>query len=100
MFYGEWPETMIDHINGDRRDNKISNLRLADQYINSQNIIKARKDSKIGLRGVRYDAKWRKYVPVIRVGDKRLQLGGYETAEEAHQVYLDAKRKHHWGFAQ
>ncbi len=37
LHHGSWPEVELDHINRNKLDNSISNLRLADRYINNQN---------------------------------------------------------------
>lgn len=51
LTHGEWPEVEIDHINGDRADNRIVNLRLATRQ---QNMINRRthKSNKLGVKGV------------------------------------------------
>ena len=60
LFYGCWPEDQIDHINGDKLDNRIANLREVDSKQNSQN--KARPlNNKSGVVGVHYcntSKKW------------------------------------------
>jgi Demerecviridae HNH endonuclease len=80
LTHGEWPAVMIDHINGDRADNRIVNLRLATGAQNQANRT-ARKDSKTGLRGVRFDKKTGKF-------SAQIQVGGFDTAEEAHAEFI------------
>lgn len=110
MVTGEWPEGQIDHINGNRSDNRMSNLRIVTQSENNQNRANV-GIGKSGLLGVWYrpSRKWaggvtvclRPYRSAIRIpatGDtpsKTMHLGSYFTAEEAHNAYLDAKRKYH-----
>ena len=53
MFYGEWPKNEIDHIDGNRLNNSISNLRDVTRSINQKNA-HARKDNVSGVRGVHY----------------------------------------------
>lgn len=48
---GMIPKDEIDHINRDKLDNRIENLREADRSMNTQNV-GARKDSKTGIRGL------------------------------------------------
>lgn len=93
---GEWPKDQIDHINGDRSDNRWSNLREADKALNMQNQRRAPKHNRsTGLLGAsksRYG-----YRSQIWISDQHYHLGYYKTAEEAHQAYLVAKRKLHRG---
>jgi len=91
--YGSWPKGLIDHINGNKADNRIDNLRdvLADG--NSQNVRKPNRRNKSGFMGVIwFQNKWR---ASMSVNGKSKWLGDYSTPEEAHQVYLEAKRKYH-----
>lgn len=52
IFHGAWPEGVIDHINGDPSDNRISNLRDVPRYLNQRNA-RLRKDNKTGISGIR-----------------------------------------------
>lgn len=91
--YGEWPKGLIDHINGDKADNRIANLRDVFADGNSQNVRKPNVRNKSGFMGVIwYQNKWR---ASMSVNGKSKWLGDYSTPEEAHQVYLEAKRKYH-----
>jgi hypothetical protein len=97
MHYGEIPENMqIDHINGDRSDNRISNLRLATHEENCRNS-KPRKHNKTGIKGVRrMRSKW---AARIRVNNKEIWLGCYDTPEEASSAYQKAAAELHKDFA-
>ena len=96
LFYGEWPEGDLDHINGIRSDNRISNLRDAGRCSNAQNERKARKNNKsTGLLGS-YKAGNR-YRAIIHVDGNPVHLGRFDTAEDAHAAYVAAKRKFHAG---
>jgi hypothetical protein len=95
IHYGEWPNGHIDHINGVRNDNRIANLRVVTNAINCQNKRRALPKSKTGVLGVvkvgdRYQAN-------IHFNRKKRYLGTYSTPEEAHQVYVEAKRVLHEG---
>lgn len=81
---GEWPDKQIDHINGNRSDNRWSNLREVPNLVNSQN----RKGK--GVTAVK--AKWKAQ---ITVNYKCKNLGLYATEEEANAIYLEAKNKYH-----
>jgi hypothetical protein len=90
---GQWPEGFIDHINGIKSDNRIANLRIVFADGNSQNIRKPNRRNKSGFMGVIwFQNKWR---ASMSVNGKTKWLGDYSTPEEAHQVYLAAKRMYH-----
>lgn len=96
MVYGEIPSRFLDHINGDRADNRIANLRLATQSENNQNQRKARSDNKsTGILGVHYFPEGDKYRPRIMVDGKSIYLGLFDTEAEARASYLTAKRLLH-----
>lgn len=97
-FYGQWPEFDIDHINGDKADNRICNLRDATEEMNMQNEIRARKNSTSGLMGVRFRPERKRWIATIKVNGKPKRLGSFATPEEAHNAYLEGKRFHHKGF--
>jgi hypothetical protein len=94
--YGEWPPNQIDHINGNRADNRIVNLRLATPAENSRN--RRRHQNNIsGFKGViRQRAKWHAQ---IMVNGRWHRLGGFSTPEEAHAAYCEAAPKFHGEFA-
>ena len=96
MAYGRWPDGDVDHINGDKRDNRLENLRAVSRQVNLQNQRKAHQDSKSGYLGVHFNkGKW---VARIRPPDgPQIYLGRFSTPEEAGDVYLEAKRRLHEG---
>jgi hypothetical protein len=94
--HGHWPNHDIDHINGIGDDNRIVNLRDVTKSGNLQNMRKAQINNKSsGLLGVYREPATGKYQAKITVNRKPLYLGSYRTKEEAHEVYLQAKRKLH-----
>jgi hypothetical protein len=93
--HGDWPAGLIDHVNGNKSDNRIDNLRVVLADGNSQNVRKPNIRNKSGFMGVIwFQNKWR---ASLSVNGKSKWLGDYSTPEEAHQVYLEAKRKYHAG---
>lgn len=97
MVHGCWPTAQIDHLDGDRGNNALANLRDAAPKTNSENRRCAQPGNSTGLLGVCWVAQRGKYAAQIKTGGKHLNLGRYATAEEAHQVYLQAKRRLHAG---
>lgn len=94
--YGKFPINEIDHINGIKNDNRISNLREATRSENSQNQLKAQSDNKSsGMLGVSYLKKQNKYQASIFYNGSLKYLGSFETKELAHNRYLEEKRKVH-----
>jgi hypothetical protein len=80
LTHGRWPAAMIDHIDGDRWNNRLSNLREATSAQNQANR-GARKDNKSGRRGVRFQKHSGKWAAQI-------QIGSFDTMEEASAAYL------------
>lgn len=73
MNFGKWPKTGLDHINGDKTDNRIENLREATQYQNSKNASKyPRKEPWIATGVQRYRDKWKSSA---QVNNKNVHLG-------------------------
>jgi len=83
--YGKWPNSHVDHVNGDRDDNRIENLRDVSPSRNSHNSTKLGPNNTTGFRGVaRYMDK---YIAQIMVDGKRMAIGMYDTPEEASVAY-------------
>lgn len=85
---GEWPDGEIDHINRIRNDNRIENLRVVDRTGNTQNTLRkgyTKYENKSGT-------KFRAY---ISTNKKRINLGSFDTEEEASLAYKKAKEKCH-----
>jgi hypothetical protein len=93
---GEWPK-VIDHINGDRGDNRLCNLREVTKRANSQNMRGAMSNSASRLIGASPDKQTGRWLSQIRIDGKKHHIGRFDTAAEAHQAYLAAKRIHHEG---
>ena len=91
--HGVWPKSQIDHIDGDTTNNKISNLRESTQAENRQNMRSAMTNSKTGILGVRFrKGKWEAR---IKVGDRQINLGRFNSAYLAQMAYVDAKQANH-----
>ncbi len=90
---GRTPVGEVDHINRNRNDNSPRNLREVSRIENRQNMRKAYRSSTTGLQGVRPDRG--RFQARISVSGKRINLGCYATAQEAHAAYLRAKDSMH-----
>lgn len=95
-FYGAWPVGQIDHINGNKIDNRMANLRDVPASINRQNQHNPMRGNSIGILGVRRNGM--KFETSICVEGKGVWLGTFESAEEAQSEYFKAKRIYHPGF--
>ena len=95
IVHGELPKGHIDHINGNRSDNRIQNLRVVTQQQNSHNQQNINKRNKSGFRGVCWNRKSSKWQASISVNSKTIYIGVFSTPENAHLAYLDAKKVYH-----
>ena len=95
--HGVWPEYQIDHINLNRKDNRLSNLRSATNQENNNNRTRCHKNNKSGFLGVFYCKIMKRYVSKIMVDGKSINLGYFETPIEAHDEYIKQKRILHKG---
>lgn len=88
LTYGKWPNGVIDHIDCDRSNNKIANLRDVTDTINKHNRIKPSAHNSTGYLGVaikgdKFSAQYTRY-------GKRTHIGCFDTPEEAHKAFLQA----------
>lgn len=92
---GEWPINFIDHIDGHKDNNKISNLRCVTNSVNLQNQRRPMCRNKSGVLGVsKIKNKW---VARLNFDGRTRHLGTFDTKESAYAEYLKAKRVHHAG---
>lgn len=97
--YNEWPKEDVDHINNDRNDNRLSNLRLASRYQNLQNA-KIRSNNTSGYKGVSWRKDTRKWDVRIREhGGKYRYFGSFDTKEAAAEVCRVKREELHAKFA-
>lgn len=88
--YGAFPDGLLDHINRNKLDNRIANLRIATKEQNQWNRT-AIKNSKSGVKGVTWHQKSQKWQTHVRANGVIHYLGLYATIEEAKCI-VDAKR--------
>lgn len=90
--YGHWPSGPIDHIDGDKTNNAIRNLRVVDWEGNARNQ-KLRSDNTSGVCGVAktHSGKWRAYI----TNNKNIvSLGVFESIREAESAREKAKDRY------
>lgn len=87
--HGKNPERLVDHINGDRTDNRIANLREATNVQNLHNRGQ-QKNNTSGYKGVTWDKTNEKWMAQIRVQGKNHKLGRFVDIEDARKAYVDA----------
>jgi hypothetical protein len=96
MIHGYWPDE-IDHINGDRADNRLSNLREVSNIENQRNKVLPR-NNKSGHIGVSWNKDSKKWMARITINYKLKQVGQFSTIEEAVAARKEAERK--FGFSE
>ena len=95
MTHGSWPENEVDHVNGDKTDNRIENLRKATRSENMRNCGMKRNNTS-GFKGCRLREKgWQAR---ITLQGKQHHLGFFKTAAEASAAYEEAAKKLHGEF--
>lgn len=87
----EWP-AVIDHINGDRQDNRISNLRVV---LHKMNLLTSglNRNNKSGYRGVSYSKQTGRYAATIVVNGRQQWLGRHDTIEQAAEARRKAEKQ-------
>jgi hypothetical protein len=94
--HGYFPE-YVDHINGNKSDNRIENLRECNAAQNAQNT-SVRSDSSTKIKGVS-KAPNNKYRAYITINQKQKFLGIYKTKELARQARIAASINYFGGFS-
>lgn len=97
IYHGYIPD-YIDHINGDRYDNRIENLREATPSNNNANT-KLRKDNSSGVKGVSFHKASGLWRAEIAVSGKRLQLGYFKSIDDAKNAISSKRTELHGEFA-
>ena len=95
---GEMPKNLIDHIDGNRSNNKISNLREATYQENSENY-KTPITNKSGIKNVSWYKSLNKWVVVISIKNIKKTIGYFDNLEFAELVAIEARNKYRLEFA-
>lgn len=96
--YGSNPDGVIDHINRNRSDNRIENLRVTNANGNCQNldpIINKKPNMTSKYLGVHWSKRAKKWHVLIRANGKRFHIGYFSSEHDAAAAYLMAKKKYH-----
>ena len=96
--YGEFPKGDLDHIDNDRGNSRINNLRIADRVTNGYNRKKP-INNKSGIKGVHWSKIDKKWIVKIGVNKQKLYIGLFEDLELAELVAQEARAKYHGEFA-
>lgn len=95
LYYGAWPKKHIDHRNGDKKDNRIENLREATMADNCRNTLQKRAANR--YPGVR--ARHGKFAAEIQLNGKKRHLGTFENEIDAATTYAKASVELHGEFS-
>lgn len=96
--YGSFPNNMIDHINGNKIDNRIYNLREATVNENQYNR-KVPINNTSGIKGVYFDKSRNKWVAELKCNSKKIHIGRFNDIELAQIAINEARNKYHKEFA-
>lgn len=93
--YGYFPEFKIDHINRNRTDNRICNLRHVSDVCNARNRDK-RCDNTSGVTGVYWRKDTKKWRSLITINKKIKYLGNFKNIDDAVKARYEAEVKYNW----
>lgn len=97
MHYGEFPE-LIDHIDGNRQNNRIENLRSTDRFGNAKNR-KLNKNNTSGAKGVLWNKRLCKWSANVVSNNKRRFLGHFDSFQDADEIACLAREMLHGEYA-
>ena len=95
---GKWPDSLTDHEDTNKANNRWSNLRLATPMQNNANVGLI-ASNKSGFKGVHWNKARRKWEAAIQINRSHKTLGRFDTAEVAHAAYMAAAIKAFGEFA-
>lgn len=93
--FGDPGDMDVDHIDQNRLNNRIENLRLVTRSENMQNTTAAQSNSSSGIKGIFYDRSRRKWAASLNVGGAKVFFQRFNTKQEAMEARAEAVRKYH-----
>ncbi len=90
LTYKNRTANLIDHINGNKSDNRLCNLREVTVRENGQNRVEHRNGKLVGTQYRKRSNTWESWIEIAK---KRFYLGNYKTELEAHKAYMKACEK-------
>ena len=81
--YGVWPEGIVDHINHDRADNRVENLRVVDPLVNANHLSPSLRRGRSGERNVSWYSQYRKWKVMIQHNYRVYFVGYFDSVEQA-----------------
>jgi hypothetical protein len=97
MFNGYFPQE-LDHIDGNKSNNRIENLRDSTKSQNNMNS-KKRKDNTSGTKGITWDKRCNKWKVQGQANNIKYYLGRYDDMELAKKVIYEFRKQHHNEYA-
>lgn len=91
--HGKMPAQCIDHIDGDRTNNRIANLRDVPARINFHNQPSLRRNNTSGFKGVSWSTQRKRFVAQISINRRPKFLGFFDNPEDASAAYWEAKKQ-------
>ena len=97
LYYGQWPEGEIDHIDGNRSNNSIYNLRVVTHHENGKNQ-RIPKHNSSGFVGVCWHKKASKWRAQVVINDRQIHLGLFDSMLDAVAARKRAEKNHNFHF--
>ena len=91
IIFGAHKGQMVDHVNRNKKDNHLNNLRLCDKSQNAFNC-KIRKDNKSGVKGVWFRKDNQKWVAEIKQNNRKIVIGSFHTKEQATKARIEQEK--------
>ena len=98
LFHKGWLPEKIDHKDNNHSNNKIENLREANQSQNSLNRV-IHKNNKSGCKNVHWQKNMNKWCVIMSINSKRNIVGYFEDLELANLIAIEYRAKYHGEFA-